>query len=186
MIKILVGVIWTFCTTFFAVVIIISTISTGNVNGDPSGLTYNIEPGLLIPLFMIIILFIIGIIIIISGIRKIIKDSKTKKLGIICYGVIKNLKQTGTYYNEEPEYKALIDVINPNTNQLEHIEEVVGFNYNKFPIGSFVMCKYYEGDINFEHKIEPSEVPSSYREILKPATYSSEVGYNDIVSSDDR
>ena len=186
MTNIIFGIIWTAFTSVFAFVIFASSISTSNVNGDPTGASFNLEPGLLIPLIILTVFFIIGIVIIVSGVKKLIKDSKTKKFGIPCYGRIQNLQPTGTYVNEQPEYKAILDVINPNTNQVERIEEVVGFNYYKFPIGSFVMCKYYNGDINFENKIEPGEVPGNYKDKLKPIDYETDFGCPNFEFSEDR
>ena len=183
MFNLIFGIVWTLFSSIFFVVFFGVSFSNTSSNGEV-GIHFNSE--FIIP-FLIMCLFVgVGIFLIVKGARKVIKDSKTKKYGIPCYGVIQNLQQTGAYINEQPEYKAILDVVNPNTNTVEQIEEIVGFNYNKFPIGSFVICKYYEGDINFEHKIEPSDVPSSYREVLKPVTYKSEIGYSDIVFSDDR
>ena len=186
MMDIIFGIIWTSFTAIFAFVIFASSVSTSDVNGDPTGLSFNLEPGLVLPLIIVTVFFIIGIVMIVQGIRKIIKDSKTKKLGIPCYGVIQKLQPTGTYINEQPEYKAVLDVINPNTNQLERIEEVVGFSYYKFPIGSYVMCKYYNGDINFENKIEPGEVPGNYKDKLKPIDYETDFGCPNFEFSEDR
>ncbi len=183
MFNLLFGIVWTLFSTLFLVIIFASSFSNTSYNGEPG---FNMDMSLIIPLLMMIVFITIGIVLIVKGAKKVIKDSKTKKYGIPCYGIIQNLQRTGAYVNEQPEYKAILDVINPNTNMVEKIEEIVGFNYNKFPIGSFVICKYYEGDINFEHKIEPSDVPSSYKEILKPVTYKSEIDYNDIVFSENR
>lgn len=183
MFNLLFGIVWTLFSTMFFVIFFASSFSNTSYNGEPG---INMDMSLIFPLLMMIVFIIIGIVLIVKGAKKVIKDSKTKKYGIPCYGIIQNLQRTGAYVNEQPEYKAILDVINPNTNMVEKIEEIVGFNYNKFPIGSFVICKYYEGDINFEHKIEPSDVPSSYKEILKPVTYKSEISYNDIVFSEDR
>ena len=183
MFNLIFGIIWTLFSSLFFVVFFGISFDNTTSNGEV-GFHFNSE--FIIP-FLIICLFVgVGIFLIVKGARKVIKDSKTKKYGLPCYGVIRNVQQTGAYINEQPEYKAILDIINPNTNTVEQIEEIIGFDYNKFPIGSFVMCKYYEGDINFEHKIEPGEVPSSFRDVLKPATYKSEIGYNDIVFSDDR
>ena len=47
------------------------------------------------------------------------------------------------YINEAPEYKAKIELINPETNQREVLDEIIGLNYFKYPVNSYVLCKYY-------------------------------------------
>ena len=123
----------------------------------PIFITYLVNSGEqsrdLFVLAFLVVFEVIGLFLTIIGLRKIIKDSKTKKYGIKCYGVVKGIKITGSYVNENPEYKAILDFVNPETNQLETIEEIIGFDCDKYPIDSCVLCKYYQGDINIENLI---------------------------------
>ena len=168
----------------FAVIFLGPMVSFNSINGEPARLTFHYDPALLMPLVIISMFFIISIISLIVEIIAFVKNNKTKKYGTLCYGIVQDIKSTGLYINEQPEYKAILDIVNPNTNQLERVDENVGFNYNKFPIGSYVLCKYYNGDINFERIAHPSEVSSSLKELLKPIDYVSSV--NDVEFSDDQ
>ena len=191
MFNLIFGIVWTLFSSIFFVIIVISSFTTSSNLGD-AGLKFNFS--MIIPVIMISIFLIVGVVLIVKGAKKVIKDSKTKKYGVPCYGIVQNISQTGAYVNERPEYKAILDIVNPNTNQIESIEEIVGFNYNKYPIGSYVYCKYYEGDINIENNIGINELPGSYKDMLKPInytsnasnTYNNSMGYTDIVFSDDR
>jgi len=184
------GIIWTAFTSIFVVLMFGSMFTEGSTYGDPTGMRFSFNPEMIIPGILISVFLIIGIVLIVKGAKQVIKDIKTKKYGIPCYGIVQNLQLTGSYINEQPEYKAILDIINPNTNQLEKVEEIVGLNPNKYPIGSYVQCKYYEGDINFERIVNPNEVSSSFREILKPNNYNNGLntgsGFTDLEFSEDR
>ena len=105
----------------------------------------------------------------ISGLRKIIKDRKTKSHGIKCYGIVSDIQTTGSYVNDNPEYKAILNFVNPETNQLETIDEIIGFDCNKYPIDSYVLCKYYQGDINLENLVSENEIPGDIKKYLVPS-----------------
>lgn len=179
------GIIWTTFTCLFIVIFLGGSIQNNTIlnHGEPG---FYFEPAMIIPAGMMLIFLVIGIAFIIVGLKKIIKDSMTKKHGVPCYGIIQDVDETGTYVNGQPEYKATLDIINPNTNQTEKIEEIVGFNQNKYPIHSYVLCKYYKGDINFERIIQPNELPSNYLDLLKPIDYISSAAYPNIEFSEDR
>lgn len=70
------------------------------------------------------------------------------------------------YINEAPEYKAKIEFINPETNQREVLDEIIGLNYFKYPVNSYVLCKYFQGDVNIISIVPESEVPSSIKKSL--------------------
>ena len=131
-----------------------------------------------------IIFAVIGLSMLISGLKKIIKNIKTKKHGIKCYGIVSGIRNTGSYANGNPEYKAILNIVNPETNQLETIEEIIGFDYNKYPINSYVLCKYYQGDINFENLISGDEIPGDIKKYLVPTQQ--EPSYFNLEFSDDR
>ena len=44
----------------------------------------------------------------------------------------------------------------------------IGFNYNKYPINSYVLCKYYQGDINLENLVFENEIPGDIKKHLAP------------------
>lgn len=120
-------------------------------------------------LFIFFIVFeLIGLCLMISGLKKVIKDKKTKRFGLLCYGIIHDIQETGAYVNNNPEYKVIMNVVNPETRQLQILEEVIGFNYDKYPINSYILCKYWQGDINLEKIISENEVPGDIKINLVP------------------
>ena len=155
MFKFLFGLAWTaFITPMFILCLVVPGEQRGGADMD-------------LFLFSFFILFeAIGLYMLISGLRKIIKDIKTKMHGIKCYGIVSDIQVTGSYVNGKPEYKVILDFVNPETNQLETIEEIIGFNYNKYPIDSYVQCKYYQGDINLEDRVSENEIPEEIKKYL--------------------
>ena len=147
------GIIWTLFSSFFFVIMLFSS-RNANI-GE-----------IIIPILIVSVFIIIGIVLITKGAKKIIKDRKTSKYGIPCYCIVRNILNTGTYVNGHPEFKVIVDVVNPNTNQIEELEEIIGFNSNKYPINSYLACKYYEGDINIDRIASDNEVSDSYKRLL--------------------
>ena len=173
MFKFLFGLVWTaFVTPIFIMVLLVPGEQRGGADMDP---------------FMFIFFMIfeaIGLYMIISGLRKIIKDGKTKIHGVECYGIVDDIKPTGSYVNDRPEYKAIVNFINPETNKLETIEEIIGFYYDKYPVDSYVLCKYYKGDINFEKIVYDNEIPEEIKKYLVPSPKTSD--HYDFEFSDDK
>ena len=155
MFKFLFGLVWTaFITPIFILCLVVPGEQRNGADMDPL-------------LFIIFLIFeVIGLCLLISGLRKIIKDQKTKKHGILCYGIVKDIKTTGSYINGKPEYKAILSFVNPENNQLETIEEIIGFDHNKYSINSYVLCKYYQGDVNLENIISENEIPEDTKKYL--------------------
>ena len=157
MFKFIFGLVWTaFITPIFILCLVVPGEQRGGVDMNPF-------------LFIFFILFeLIGLYLLISGLIKIIKDKKTKKYGVQCYAVIDDIQETGSYVNNNPEYKAILNFVNPVTHQVETIEEIIGFDYNKYPINSYILCKYYQNDINLENLIYENEVPEDIKKQLVP------------------
>lgn len=155
MFQLIFGIIWTsFVTPIFIMCLVIP-------GEQRNGADMNLF------LFIFFLVFeAIGIFLIAGGSKKIIKDRKTKKHGKPCYGMVIGILESGTYVNGSPEYKATLQFVNPENNQLETIEEIVGFDYNRYPIDSFVQCKYYEGDINLESLVPEDVIPEEIKNQL--------------------
>lgn len=167
------GLIW---TAFVTPIFIMCLVAPGEQRG---GIDMNLS------LFIVFILFeFIGLYLLVSGLKKIIKDKKTKKYGIQCYGIIREIQETGASVNDNPEYKAILHFLNPETNQIETIEEIIGLDYNKYPINSYILCKYYQGDINLENLISENEVPGAIKKYLVPAQQVS--NYSNLEFSSDK
>ena len=86
--------------------------------------------------------------------------------------------------NDSPEYKTILEIINPETYQLETIQEIIGFDYDKYPIDSYVLCKYYQGDINLEKLVSEYEIPGDIKKCLVKNQQVSDSSDSEI--SDDR
>lgn len=158
MFKLIFGLIWTFFVTFIIIVCLV-------VPGE-QGKAMDMS----LPLFIYLTLFeLIGLFMLSGGLKKIIKDKRTKTNGMHCYGIIRDIQVTGSYINNDPEYKAIIDFVNPETDKVENTEEIIGFKYNEYPINSYILCKYYQGDINLESTISESMVPEEIKKALAPA-----------------
>ena len=155
MFELLFGIVW---TAFVTPIFIICLVVPGEQRG---GMDMNFF------LFIFFVVFeAIGLYMLIRGLRKIIKDEKTKKYGIPCYGIVNDIQGTGAYLNGKPEYKAVLNFVNPETNQVETIEEIIGFDYNKYPINSYIIGKYYQGDINIENLVSENEIPGDIKKYL--------------------
>ena len=157
MFELLFGLIWTsFVTPIFIMCLVIPGAERGGADMDLS-------------LFMFFVIFeIAGLWMLFSGLKKIIRNKKTNKYGKKCYGIVVDIVESGTYVNDKPEYLAVIDLLNPETHQIEMIEEVIGFNDELYEINSYVLCKYYDGDINIVKSIPDNEVPIEITNYLTP------------------
>lgn len=133
------GVVWlVFIAVFTIMFIVISVFS-----GAP----------FYIPILFLLILslfWFVGIHLTVKGYKKIKADKETKLYGELCYGIISNIYESGAYVNDNPEYKADLLVYISSRREVELVSEVIGFDYNKYEIGTCVKLKYYNGDINIE------------------------------------
>ena len=175
MFNFLFGLFWTVFVSSMLIIFMIFPDGQGNI------LIY--DP---IVIIVFIIFEAIGIFLFIRGLKTIIKNKKTSKYGKECYGIINNLLPTGSYVNNRPEYKAIVQIVNPETSQVETLEEIIGFDANKFPIHSYVLCKFFEGDINIERTITASEVPYNISSYLIPSPQQSKPEYMNLEFSSDR
>ena len=172
------GLMWTlFVTPIFIMCLVVPGEERGGVDMSPL-------------LFIIFLIFeAVGIFLLTSGIKEIIRDKKTKKYGKMCYGIVRDIQNTGSYVNGNPEYQAVVEVKNPETSQIEKITEIIGFDRDKYPINSYVQCKYYEGDINIEKLASEYEVPIDITREILPIEQTSQVqqpNYMNLEFSPDR
>ncbi len=165
---------FTFGLIWLAFSIPVFLITIGFFGGESNG----------IAAITLLLFVIIGFYLMIKGLKQIIKDLKTKRYGMECYGIIGDIKETGAYKNHRPEYKAIVHFVNPETHQIEKLEEIIGFDYDKYSLDSYVKCKYYQGDINIEEQIYGYIVPEAIKEYLEPLRMNS--GDSGILVSDDR
>ena len=155
--------------------------TTGDVyvNGVPVSheeFSVMLWPKLFLGLFWVIGLFMIG-----KGLIQIIKNTLTKTKGEECYGRITNVYNSGAYVNDRPELKADFLVYMPSTQSTQMLSEKIGFNRYKYPIGSYVRLKHYNGDINIEGIIDEYELPSDARHQFEEVPIADSIGEDTIV-----
>ncbi len=149
MFKLKFGLLWTAFTTFvFAICVIVPA-------EERNGAEMSVG------LFLFFSLFeIIGIWVIISGIRQIRIDHKTKKFGETAYGRIISISETGASSNGNNEYQAEVLTYLPSENATKYFKEIVGFDPIQYDDGDLVELKYYNNDINILQVVTEDQIPS--------------------------
>ena len=144
-----------------------------------------LSQGMQIDLFAVLFLALfwgVGIFILIKGLQKVITNHRTSKLGEECFGQINNCYPTGNRMNGMPEYAIEALVYIPSKNKMENIKETIGFNASKYPIYSFVKCKYYNGDINILKKVNEAQLPLNIKSYFEPYMNNSNSTVDDIIT----
>lgn len=119
-----------------------------------------------IDLFLIIfigIFWAVGISLLVKGLKKVITNHNTEKLGEECYALIKNVYPNGNRVNGTPEFNADFLVYISSKNTVEQVSEKIGYNAFKYQPNTFVKGKYYNGDINIKETIEYNSIPLNIR-----------------------
>lgn len=119
-----------------------------------------------IDLFSIIfvgIFWAVGIFVLVKGLKKVIINHNTEKLGEECYAIIKNVYPNGNRVNGAPEFNANFLVYVSSKNTIEQVSEKIGFNAFKYQPNTFVKGKYYNGDINIKETIDYNSIPLNIR-----------------------
>lgn len=119
-----------------------------------------------VSLLLISIPLLVGFIILINALMRYIKNKRTKDYGEECYGIITDIVGTGMTVNGESQLKPIIKFINPETNQLETCECIVGYDPGEYPMASYVQCKYLKGTITIENIIFEENIPENIREYI--------------------
>ena len=102
----------------------------------------------------------------ILGVKKYFINKNIEKKGLDCYGIVRNVNPDyDTVFNVH-ERKVDVEIVNPNTFQLEHIIEVVETVEDEFPVNSYVKCKYNEGNINIIEIVDPKDIPGDAKKLL--------------------
>ena len=154
MFELIFGIVWlSFCSIIFIPIFIMEFVSKSSQE--------ILLIQLLIFLLVAALFYGIGIWSLIKGIKKAVKDSKTKKYGIETFGKILHIKSTGNYVNGIPELAAEIATYDSEINDFLIITESIGgYNNSQYQLGTYVELKYYEDDINIIRVIDSSNISS--------------------------
>ena len=106
------------------------------------------------------VLFVaIGIGLIVKGAKQIIRDRKTDVNGIDTYGFILKTFTTGNSINNLPELKAEILTYLEDERTVKVFEEVVGYDSDKYNMGTYLRLKQFEDDINIVEVVTRDLIP---------------------------
>ena len=117
----------------------------------------------------------------IRAIIEYVKNIETANYGKECYGIITEFRGTGATSNGKPKLRAIIKFVNPETNQTETGEYVIGYDPGEYTIGSYILCKYYKGDITIEKVLKEDEVPENIKKELFKKTVEEEIDVNNLL-----
>ena len=155
------GIVWTVISGFVAV-IMYSGDAAVRVNGEfVSQEVFNemLWPKLFIGLFLSI-----GIAMILVGLKKILTNLLTKIKGVETYGLVIDIARSGTYVNGRPELMAFILV--PVNDEVNRYSEIIGFDWNRYRVGDFVLVKHYKNDVNIIRRVNGNTVPYHIQQML--------------------
>lgn len=165
MFEVIFGIIWLLIT---GVVTFAFYCSGTPVTVNGTLVSHDVFSAMLLPKIFLGIFWIIGFWVLFKGLKRIIKDYLTEKNGEICYGIIRNISQTGASVNGIPQLKALLSVYLESTGNMEEIEEIIGLAIpQKYQVGDYVECIYYNGDINIKSAISEEILPNNLTALFK-------------------
>ena len=98
--------------------------------------------------------------------KRYIINRNIEKKGLDCYGIVRNVNPDYDYIGEFHDRKLDVEIVNPNTLQLEHIIEEVETVEDEFPVNSYVKCKYNNGYINIIEIVDPKDIPGDAIKLL--------------------
>lgn len=119
-----------------------------------------------IDLFIILfigIFWVVGIFLLVKGLKKVITNHNTETLGEECYAMISNIYPNGNRVNGAPEFNADFLVYVSSKNTIEQVSESIGFKAFKYQLNTFIKGKHYNGDINIKETIDYNSIPLNIR-----------------------
>ncbi len=110
---------------------------------------------------------IIAISLIIRGLKKKKKDSKTDKLGETCFGKVIECTKTGNFALDKEEYLVTVSFYSESLKKKLIMDEVTKYvSYNEYPKDTYVKVIYYNSDINIKEKINENIIPNDILKII--------------------
>ncbi len=118
----------------------------------------------------------LGLLFIISGIKKIKMNRSTKLNGERCFGKILNCDLVNP---TDTEYEVTVSIYVPSMRKRTICREEVGKNNFKYPINTYLEVLYYNNDINVVRNVRADEIPSNILEVLNDGAVQEELNeYN--------
>jgi len=141
------GLFWESITLIFTLIIVLDLKSSN-------------DPANILILLSIIVFNGFGIYLLVKGLKKILDNKNTNKLGEECYGYIIEIAPNGNYINGYPQLNAKTVVYIKSEGNVKEIAEYSGTETSKYNIGEYVKVKYYNGDINFIERADENSIPN--------------------------
>lgn len=139
---------------------------TVSVNGQP--VTADQFDAMLAPKLFLGIFWLVGIVFLVVGIRKLVIDTMTRVKGKLAIGMVVDILETGTYSNGRPEWKAKV-MVAMEDGTLKEFSEVIGYDANKYSMGEYLEVKHYKKDINILGTTSPQRLPLRQQELFEEA-----------------
>ena len=142
MINLIMGLIWTSMTLIFTIPILLD--------------------GQILAMLFISIFWIVGIYLIKTGLQEVRTNKATDNFGEECFGIITDIYETGTYVNSVPELKAELKAYIPSLGRTISAAEKIGLadKVIEYDIGTYVLLKYYNGDVNIIYSVDEMILPA--------------------------
>ena len=118
------------------------------------------------PKLIIIIFVIVGAYILFTGIMQVVKNHRTKRMGIETYGIIMALQPSNVRINGRNVWNVVVQIVQDGCRLVQYTEELGTFVGNYQP-GTFVRVCYYRDDVNLIGIANQKEIPSNYVNMLK-------------------
>ena len=162
MFELVFGAIWTGISVLVAIIMYSGT-GEITVNGVP--VSHDEFAQMLWPKLFIGLFIVIGVVFLIAGIRKLLKDATTTVKGEESYGIITRVACSNTYVNGQPIMDGFISVVVDGT--IQEFKESLGLNYKKGGLGDCVRVKYYNGDVNIIETVLFEDIPYHMQDMLR-------------------
>lgn len=129
---------------------------------------------MLMPKLFLGLFFAIGIYMLSQGVVKIFRNIRTNTIGKELIGIVLYVEPNGNSTNGRPQLDATV-LVSMKNGKVHRYAETIGYDWNEYMPGDFVMVKHYKNDINIIEKIQENRVAYDACDLLK-AEYSKQTG----------
>jgi len=126
------------------------------------------------PKLFFAVFWIIGLAMLFKGFKKLFANVATSSIGRETVGYVLDVVDSHCYVNGNPVWDAKIIFLDSN-NSVKTVSESVGLDYDKYPIGSFVMIKYHKDDVNIIGKASEYDAPMALKNLIADTIQNNEI-----------